>query len=743
MFHDATPAGAPLARGSRSPSGRPPLELWSGAECTVNRTREGYRDQSRLTGHHHRPDDLDRLAALGIRALRFPLLWERVAPRDPAARDWRWSDARLGRLRALGVRPIAGLVHHGSGPAYTTLLEDSFAPGLAAHAAAAAQRYPWIEDWTPVNEPLTTARFSALYGHWYPHLRDERACWIALLNQIDAVRLAMAAIRAVNPRARLIQTDDLGRTWATARLAEQAAFDNTRRWLTWDLLCGLVGPDHPLWPRLAALGLRDRLERIRDQPCPPDVIGVNHYLTSDRFLDHRVRRYPRETVGGNGHDAYADIAAVRVLDPVPDGLAGALREAWTRYGRPLAVTEVHNGCTREEQVRWIAQAWDTCRSLRDEGMDLRAMTAWALFGSQGWNTLLTGPGVYEPGAWDARTDPPRITAVGQLLGRLSPEAPAPVPPVLTGSGWWQRPLRLLHAPARHAVAMTGHRAHARPLAPGTGPLLILGATGTLGQAFARACALRDLPCRLVGRDQLDLAHPAGIRAALVRHHPWGVINAAGWVRVDAAEDQPDHCMAANAAGAIALAAACEELGLPSVGFSSDLVFGESGAEWLVESDLPAPLNVYGRSKSAMERGVLALGGRHLVIRTAAFFSPDDRHNFAVHALDRLRRGHPVRAAGCVVSPTYVPDLCHGVLDLLVDGEHGLWHLANGGAVSWAGFAARLADACGLDAGLVEEVSGAELGWAAARPMRCALGSERGAPLPALDHAIARFAQALA
>ena len=735
MFRDQTPPGAGFGRASR-----PALELWGGAECTVNRTARGYLDQSRLTGHHDRLDDLDRLAAIGIKALRFPLLWERVIVADSPRPDWRWSDARLARLRALGIRPIAGLVHHGSGPAQTSLLDDGFAPGLAAHAAAAARRHPWIEDWTPVNEPLTTARFSALYGHWYPHLRDERSCWIALLNQIDAVRLAMAAIRAVNPRARLIQTDDLGRTWATARLAEQAAFENTRRWLTWDLLCGRVGRDHPMWQRLAGFGLADHLDRIAAAPCPPDVIGINHYLTSERFLDHRIRRYPPGAIGGNGAQTYADVEAVRVLSPGPDGLAGVLREAWARYRLPLAVTEVHNGCTREEQVRWIAQAWNTCRALRGEGVDLRAMTAWALFGSQGWNTLLTGPGVYEPGAWDVRSHPPRVTAVGRMLATLSPAAPARVPSTLAGSGWWQRDLRLLHAPARRAVPIGAHRSPPARVSHAT-PLLILGASGTLGQALAQACALRNLTCRLVGRDEIDLARPETIGAALARHRPWAVINAAGWVRVDAAEEEPHGCMIANATGAIALATACAQLDLPCISFSSDLVFGDTAADWRVESDRPAPLNVYGRSKSAMERGVIRLG-RQLVIRTAAFFSPHDRHNFAVHVLDRLRQGVPVRAANCVVSPTYVPDLCHGVLDLLVDGETGLWHLANGGAVSWFGFAERIALACGLDAGLIEQASGRDLGWAAARPQRCALGSERGTPMPSLDHAIERFAAAM-
>ena len=287
-----------------------------------------------------------------------------------------------------------------------------------------------------------------------------------------------------------------------------------------------------------------------------------------------------------------------------------------------------------------------------------------------------------------------------------------------------------HAPASRAAGQ-------RP------PLLILGATGTLGQALARACTLRNLPFRLLGRSELDLSRWDTIGATLDALAPWAVINAAGWVRVDDAEHDSAGCMAANAAGAIALARACDERALACVSFSSDLVFGGEGAEWFVEADRPAPLNVYGHSKSAMEAGVLDLGGRHLIVRTAAFFSPDDAHNFAVHVVGQLRQKQPVRAADCVVSPTYVPDLCHGVLDLLIDGEAGIWHLSNAGAVSWAGFAGRIAAACGYDPALVEEVSGVELGWAAPRPDRCALASERGAPMPTLDHAIERFALAMA
>ena len=138
------------------------LEMWAGAECTVNRTAAGYRDQTRASGHHDRPSDLDLFAGLGLTTIRYPLLWERIAPHRGVPPDWSWADARLSRLRELGIRPIAGLVHHGSGPAHTNLLDAGFAQGLGRYAEQVARRYPWIEDWTPVNEPLTTARFSAL-----------------------------------------------------------------------------------------------------------------------------------------------------------------------------------------------------------------------------------------------------------------------------------------------------------------------------------------------------------------------------------------------------------------------------------------------------------------------------------------------------------------------------------------------------------------------------------------------------
>ena len=224
-----------------------PLEVWAGVECTVNRVGDEYLDQLERNGHATRLNDLDLFAELGIKAIRYPVLWEKIAPNGLENADWSWTDERLGRLRELGICPIVGLVHHGSGPRDTSLVDPKFPEKLAVFARAVADRYPWVRYYTPVNEPLTTARFSGMYGHWYPHGRDELTFARALLGECRAVVLAMKAIREVNPSAQLVQTEDLGKIYSTPKLEYQAEFENDRRWLSLDLLCGRINPTHSMW----------------------------------------------------------------------------------------------------------------------------------------------------------------------------------------------------------------------------------------------------------------------------------------------------------------------------------------------------------------------------------------------------------------------------------------------------------------------------------------------------------------
>ena len=704
-----------------------PLELWGGVECTINRVDDQWFDQAAMSGHDARPDDLDRFAAIGLRTLRYPLLWERLAPDSLDEIDWRWADGALGRLRDLGIRPIVGLLHHGSGPRYTSLLDSRFPEQLARFARAVATRYPWVTDFTPVNEPLTTARFSGLYGHWYPHRRNNRDFVRALLNQTRATVLAMRAIREVTPLARLIQTEDCGTAFGTAATAAQVTHERHRRWLTWDLLTGRVRDGHPMrgFLRRAGMTLGDEAF-LAEAACPPDILGLNYYLTSDRYLDHRLDGYPDTAHGTNGAIRYADMDAVRAR---PEGIAGHrahLLAAWNRYRRPLAITEAHLGCTREEQMRWLMESWDGAVAARAAGADVRAVTAWALLGSYDWDSLVTRPqGHYEPGVFDVRGPAPRPTAIASIVTSLASGA-APRHPALKGVPWWHRADRMPYG-ATHA---------AKGRAPDAPPLLVIGATGTLGRAFHRIAAQRGLASRLVGRQDVDITDPTRVDAIVRRLEPWAVINAAGYVRVDDAERDVEACRRANLTGPVNLAAACRRHRLPLVTFSSDLVFDGRAGRAYVEADEPNPLNVYGATKAEAERRVLEMLPAALVIRTSAFFGPWDQFNFLTSLFRALDQGAPFEAAeDTTVSPTYVPDLVHASLDLLIDGETGLWHLANAGAVTWLAFARMAAERTGRAVDLVQGVSSDRVSASAARPSCSALASSRGQLLRSLDRAL--------
>jgi dTDP-4-dehydrorhamnose reductase len=265
--------------------------------------------------------------------------------------------------------------------------------------------------------------------------------------------------------------------------------------------------------------------------------------------------------------------------------------------------------------------------------------------------------------------------------------------------------------------------------------MIVGATGTLGYALAKVARQRGIAVRATSRRELELGDPASIRSAIAQIRPWAIINAAGFVRVADAEHDRAGCFAANTSGVEQLARVAADCAIPLIGISSDLVF-DGAAGGYHEDDPCNPRSVYGESKRAAEQALLGAATANMVVRTAAFFGPWDFHNFAWHTLQALKRGERIEARADVrVSPTYVPDLCHALLDLLVDGESGLWHLANGGSVSWFEFARRLADEAGIDAAGLVATSG--------EASDTSLLSKHGALLRPIESAIGDYCRRLA
>lgn len=709
------------------------LEIWGGIECTINRIKDSYLDQLEYANHYNRKDDLQLIGDLGIKALRYPILWERHQPEIDTTINWSWIEGQLQTLKDLGINPIAGLVHHGSGPLFTNLLDENFATKLAAYAQKVATKFPWIEYYTPVNEPLTTARFSGLYALWYPHLHNDVSFAKMLLNQMKGIVLSMKAIREINPSAKLVQTEDLGKTYCTPSLQYQADFENERRWLTYDLLCGKVIPGHKMWEYFIRLGIPETsLNFFLENPCPPDIMGFNYYVTSERFLDEDFKKYPPFTHGSNELQVYADVEAVRVPHGLQTGLKVLLTEAWQRYKLPMALTEVQLNCGREDQKRWLKEVWDTCLQLTNNGINIKAITAWSLLGAFGWDKLLTSRKMnYEPGVFDIRSGFPRPTALAPLIKSLATSKN--YSHALTeNKGWWHRDIRFIYDNSVNNMPADNNNSQ---------PILIIGKNGTLGKAFAGLCDYRSINNRLLSRQDLDLLNEEQIETAIKTYNPWAIINAAGFVRVDDAEKEIEKCFNDNCHAAYFLANACKKYGIQLMTFSSDLVFDGKKQKAYVESDEVNPLNVYGKSKAQAESTVLRNNPDALIIRTSAFFGPWDEYNFVIDVIRTLSDDRIFVAADDVyISPTYVPDLVNASLDLLIDNEKGIWHITNKGEITWADLAKKVADKANLNTELIEAVPLDSLNHIAPRPHYSVLKSEKGIVLPSLENALRRYFQ---
>lgn len=697
-------------------------EVWGGVECTINRVQDVFRDQLFYSGHYERPGDIERFAELGIKKLRYPLLWEFHQPIANTAIDWKWSEKQLTSIRKKHIKPIVGLVHHGSGPAFTDLTDPDFPGKLALYASAVAKKFPWIEYYTPVNEPLTTARFSGLYGLWYPHSKDELAFFRMLINQLKGVVMSMQAIRKINPKAKLVQTEDLSKTHSTALLSYQADFENERRWLTYDLLCGKVDQQHFFWNYFISMGI-DVIELgfFLENPCPPDIIGFNYYVTSERYLDENIENYHCSTHGGNHQHKYADVEAVRVREL--SGLNILLKEAWERYKLPIAITENHLSCTREEQMRWFKETWAACCNLKKEGVSIVAVTVWSLLGAFDWNSLLTCTNnYYESGAFDIGNNQIRKTALGKMV-KVIAAAGDYHHPLLNVKGWWNK--------NRDMNQIMNSKKENQ--------LLIIGKNGTLGNAFMKICEHRSIPYIALSRKELDISNERAVRAIIDEYRPWGIINTAGYVKVDDAETNYNECFSVNTIAPGILANTCNIRGIRFMTFSSDLIFDGAKKIPYNETDIAKPLNIYGISKANGEQVVQKVNPGSLIIRSSAFFGPWDSYNFVYAILNSLQheRSYSV-VKDVIVSPTYVPDLANMAMDLFIDEEQGIWHLSNEGMLSWADFATAIADRAGYKKNNLLFKNLDEMGWKAQRPLYSALKSDKGIKLPVLDNALERF-----
>jgi dTDP-4-dehydrorhamnose reductase len=225
-------------------------------------------------------------------------------------------------------------------------------------------------------------------------------------------------------------------------------------------------------------------------------------------------------------------------------------------------------------------------------------------------------------------------------------------------------------------------------------ILVFGGGGQLGQELARMGAARRAPLVALPRSQADIADRAGVRAAIERHRPSLVVNAAGYTKVDLAESEPEKARLGNEIGPASLAEACAAATVPLVHISTDYVFDGTKTGAYREDDPIAPQGEYGRSKVAGEAAVRAALPQHVILRTSWVYG-EFGHNFLKTMLRLAATRDELRVVadqrGC---PTSTGDLADAILRIaprLTTGEPvlGTYHYAGSGATTWHGFASRI------------------------------------------------------
>jgi len=254
-------------------------------------------------------------------------------------------------------------------------------------------------------------------------------------------------------------------------------------------------------------------------------------------------------------------------------------------------------------------------------------------------------------------------------------------------------------------------------------VLVAGAAGMLGRDLVLAAGNAGHDVVGYGHAELDVTDAAALERRLDLERPDVVINAAAWTDVDGAETAEQAAFAVNGTGAGNVAAAAAKAGASVVYVSTDYVFdGAKGAPY-VESDQPAPLSAYARTKLAGEEATAAANKRHYLVRSAGLFGVAGS-NFVDTMLRIAETQNEVLVVRDQIgSPTYTWHLAYGIVRLIEGLEYGIHHMAAGGQCSWYEFAREIFEQAKVECKVLS-VSTAEFGRPAPRPPFSALTSQR-------------------
>ncbi len=336
-------------------------------ESTYQPTHD--RDVAETTGHTARwREDLALLQDCGVSRLRYPIRWHRIE-QDPGCFDWRDTDEVLGHMQDNGLRPIVDLLHHTSYPRWIEdLVDPRFGEAFLRYVEGFAERYPWVEEYTVLNEPFTTFLLCGQVAIWPPYFEGLEGFLRVARNVFPAVAQASRLLRERLPRARHVYVEACeGHTSDGSSPGEaMASMANDRRFLLTDLFVGrAIDPSRPFVRDVLAAGGEDLLAM---EGGYIDVLGLDYYA-------HNQWKW-----SGPGQGLMSS--------PTPGRLADLIVEYWERYGLPCMLGETNIRGFASDRASWLKYTLEQCEMARDAGVPLDGYCWFPFIDSADWDSLL-------------------------------------------------------------------------------------------------------------------------------------------------------------------------------------------------------------------------------------------------------------------------------------------------------------------------------------------------------------------
>lgn len=345
----------------------------TGIENSIPRIQGGRVrvDQMESCGHYrHWRRDFELVKEMGLTYLRYgPPLHTTLL--GPERYDWTFADLTFAELRTRDIIPIVDLCHFGLPDWLGDFQNPDFPEQFARYARAFAERFPWVQLYTPVNEMFICAQFSAKYGWWNEQGTTDRTFVTALKHIVKANVLGMQEILVVRPDAIFIQSESSEYFHAENPAAIQPAeVENSKRFLSLDLNYG-HRVDSEMYEYLLDNGMTQDeyhffLKNSLRHHC---ILGNDYYWTNE----HRV--------SANGMTR----AAGEIF-----GYSEITRQYYARYRLPVMHTETNiaEGPNGDEAVNWLWKQWANVLRVRNDGVPTVGFTWYSLTDQVDWDVGL-------------------------------------------------------------------------------------------------------------------------------------------------------------------------------------------------------------------------------------------------------------------------------------------------------------------------------------------------------------------